>query len=101
MINVLFKTNSYIKFFSVNGHANSDEYGSDLVCAGVSSIVFGLVNTLDKNMVNIQINKNEVKIIVNKKDKKTQIILEALYISLKTMEKKNKKYLRIGETKWN
>ena len=32
----------------INGHAQSDEYGKDLVCAGVSSIANGIVVVFEK-----------------------------------------------------
>ena len=34
----------YIKDFKVTGHANYDEYGKDIVCSSVSSIVITSVN---------------------------------------------------------
>ena len=39
---------SFIKDFKVSGHANYDEYGKDIVCASVSSIVITSVNLVLK-----------------------------------------------------
>ena len=39
--------NDEITHISVKGHAESGPYGQDLICAAVSSIVFGLMNALD------------------------------------------------------
>ena len=49
MIKVLIK-NEGNKFFSleVKGHANSAPHGEDLVCAGVSAILTGGFNSLEK-----------------------------------------------------
>lgn len=46
MIRALFKNNSVI----ISGHANFDNYGKDIVCAAVSSIVTASVN--DMHIVN-------------------------------------------------
>lgn len=35
---------TFIKYFKVLGHANYDDYGKDIVCASVSSIVICSVN---------------------------------------------------------
>ncbi|WRK55922.1 ribosomal-processing cysteine protease Prp [Coprobacillaceae bacterium CR2/5/TPMF4] len=34
----------------ISGHANSDEYGKDLVCAGVSTASIGTLNMLVKKI---------------------------------------------------
>ena len=39
---------SFIKDFKVSGHANYDEYGKDIVCASVSSIVITSINLVLK-----------------------------------------------------
>src|SRR5574344_1004700 len=39
---------SYIKSFKVTGHANYDEYGKDIVCSSVSSIVITSCNAVLK-----------------------------------------------------
>ncbi len=47
MINICFQRNKddYIGYI-VNGHANYDENGKDIVCAGVSALAFAGVNAL-------------------------------------------------------
>ena len=53
MINVRVETQEdKITTMVVNGHANHDEYGQDVVCAGVSAIMFGLCNALDEYHTN-------------------------------------------------
>ena len=44
MIQITAKRNQYIDELEVKGHAGSDEYGRDLVCAIVSGIVAGPVS---------------------------------------------------------
>jgi len=68
------KTNFYyqkdqIVKVEVSGHSNFDQVGKDIVCAGISAIVFGTLNALD-NLVSQQ----EVKIV----EPKTKVIIEVL-----------------------
>ena len=56
MIKVI-KENNYIKLL---GHANSDSYGNDIVCASVSSIVYTTVNGI------LNIDKEAIKFIDEK-----------------------------------
>ena len=74
MIKVNIKQNRVI----ITGHAGYDEYGKDIVCASVSSIVITSVNAAlklennsleyieekDKLTINILINKENIKIII-------------------------------------
>lgn len=48
MITVTFFENkeNFLVGFSVKGHAQMDDYGRDIVCAAVSSVVYMVVNTL-------------------------------------------------------
>ena len=49
MIKVLVKqNNNQIVNLSITGHADSGEYGKDLVCAGVSTVGIGAMNMLAK-----------------------------------------------------
>ena len=51
MINVLIKKkDNQIINLKVTGHANSDVYGKDLVCAGVSTASIGVLNMLVKKV---------------------------------------------------
>ena len=47
----ILKVNNNLESVSINGHANSAEYGSDIICAAVSvlsqSIVNGMIKSLD------------------------------------------------------
>jgi len=68
------KTNFYyqkdqIVKVEVSGHSNFDQVGKDIVCAGISAIVFGTLNALD-NLVSQQ----EVKIV----EPETKVIIEVL-----------------------
>ena len=55
MIKVMVCTkDNYIISINVTGHDNYDEHGNDLVCASVSSIMFGLCNAVVTGGINLQ-----------------------------------------------
>ncbi|MDF9824422.1 uncharacterized protein YsxB (DUF464 family) [Breznakia sp. PF5-3] len=92
------KKADYISRITITGHANSAEYGQDLVCAGVSSIAVGILNTLDElctNMCILEMNDAHIYIEVKTDDKTVQTILKTLYIQLKTMTESYKEYIEI------
>jgi uncharacterized protein YsxB (DUF464 family) len=54
MIKVLIeKSSAGIKLIEISGHAESGEYGKDLVCAGVSACYCGAVKALRNEKKNI------------------------------------------------
>ena len=81
----------------VSGHAEYAKHGEDLVCAGVSSIMFGLINMLDELNENIDIKKTKDAIIINNLTDsiKVQDYIELVMMQLKTIEKTQSNYLKI------
>lgn len=58
--------NGYYTHMVVTGHAEYAEYGNDLICASVSSIMFGLMNCLDEYQdVTINVGENKIEIKMN------------------------------------
>lgn len=52
----------------IQGHAMYDDFGKDIVCAGVSSIVITTVNAIlsfNKNYISYEQNKDEFIILIN------------------------------------
>ncbi|WP_338985403.1 ribosomal-processing cysteine protease Prp [Spiroplasma endosymbiont of Diplazon laetatorius] len=80
--------NNKINSFVINGHANTGEYGQDLVCAAITGIVTGALNALDiKFNKNVKINvaENEIKIEVTKEDDLLNHLLDFMIIQLETI----------------
>ena len=67
MIKVKYKKKNYITNIIIKGHANFDDYGKDIVCASVSSVVL--------NTINIILLINEDIISVNQVDGYINIIV--------------------------
>lgn len=94
------KSKQSIRKIIVKGHANSDEYGHDLVCAIVSGIIVGLCNALDQltDVHDMVVNEGYVEIAITRPNEKTDLILETGLIQLKTAEEVNQDYLQIKVT---
>ena len=63
----LLSANGGYRGFSVSGHAGTDEYGKDVLCAAVSSAVMLTVNTIAdfmKSECNVQSGQDSVKLIL-------------------------------------
>lgn len=87
----------------ITGHALYDKKGKDIVCAGVSAIVFGCMNALSiqsPDEVEIEKNKNSILIKQNLcSTEKSKIILETLIISIQCIQENYKNYIKIEREK--
>ena len=102
MIKVLIKEKQQqILEIEVSGHAESAEYGKDLVCAGVSSACVGIANALvknhflDKHLGELEVQEGFVFIKVNQSDSVVQVVLETFVTILETIEESYSKYMKI------
>jgi|SRR5690625_558466 len=90
-----------VKSFEMSGHADFDEYGKDIVCAGASAVVFGNVNavlSMTESDPEIDLGDDGGYLYFNvadPDDEKLQTILEAMIISLKTIEEEYNEHIRI------
>ncbi len=91
------KDNLYNKI-SLSGHALYDDYGKDIVCSAVSSIVITTINgllALDKTSLSYKINKDKVEIINIKSDVTTQKLITNMVSLLQELEKNYKKNIEV------
>jgi len=101
MIKVIIKKrNNDILEINVSGHANSAEYGKDLVCAGISTTTVGIANALVKKhflegLGIIDLREGFVYIKVNQFNQEIQVILETFEIILETIEESYSQYMKI------
>jgi uncharacterized protein YsxB (DUF464 family) len=103
MIKVVIKrTNEQLAAFEVSGHANSGPYGYDLVCAGVSAVTFGAINALmelcDLELIIDQAAEGYLYVELPSKalrEKEAQIILQAMVVSLQTIERDYTQFIQI------
>ena len=94
MIKVVVEKNK----IEVSGHANYDEYGKDIVCASVSSIVITSINAcieIDKDSILYEENDNKIKIEIKKEDKITEKLINNMVFMLESLEKDYPKNIKI------
>lgn len=85
------KENAKFKKITLLGHAMYDEYGKDIVCSSVSSIVTTTVNgilALDKGSLSYLVSKKGMSISIKHTDEVTQILIGNMVSLLKELEKK-------------
>lgn len=82
---------------NVSGHAEYDESGKDLICASVSSIMFGLMNALDQLDEDIEIKQltNEIKVVNRSDSGIVQNYFELVMIQLKTIEESYGDFIKL------
>lgn len=85
------KNNGKFTKVKVLGHALYDDYGKDIVCSAVSSIVITTVNgilSINKNNLNYMVSKQGINIKINSEDQITQILIKNMLCLLKDLAKK-------------
>ena len=103
MIKVVVKRKeNHIRKIQTEGHALFDINGKDIVCAGVSAILIGGINAINEmELISLcDYEVDEGKVILNIKDcnhSNLQVILETLYVQLKTIEESYSNYISIQE----
>lgn len=79
----------------VKGHANFAEHGKDLVCAGVSCIITGGFNALNKEDVEeFVLEEGYAKVIVKPGTKSIDVI-NVILIQLQTIQESYPKFIKI------
>lgn len=96
MINVK-KSNSSI---IITGHANYDEYGKDIVCASVSSIVITSINMalrLENNSLEYKEKKDKLVINILTDNKNVLLVIENMLAMLRELALTYKENIKIIE----
>ena len=94
-----------IQSFTLKGHAEFAEKGSDIVCAGASAVTFGAVNAI-MSLTDVkpdieQGGKGGYLHVAIPEDipedakEKVQLLLDGMLISLQTIERDYGKYIKI------
>ena len=98
MIKVTIKySEDKFKSLEVKGHAKSDEYGKDLICAAVSAVVIGGMNNI-KNINQFEYSVEEGLVELKAKSNLSEhdeIVIETIITGLKTIAEDNKDFVQI------
>ncbi|KAA9023119.1 ribosomal-processing cysteine protease Prp [Niallia endozanthoxylica] len=93
-----------IQSFTITGHALFDEHGKDIVCAGASAVSFGAINAVHELtgiIPSIEQGEDGFLSVAVPEDipdtvqEKIQLILEAMVISLQTIEEQYGEHIKI------
>ena len=84
--------------FAIKGHANFDQHGHDIVCAAVSILSYTAVNTLDYYKIDFDFSDDGkiMKVLLNKSDDKSEIILNDFEIGIKTLLTSYNEYVNLN-----
>jgi uncharacterized protein YsxB (DUF464 family) len=94
-----------IQSFRVEGHAEYDVPGKDIVCAGVSAVAVGAVNAIEAltgAKLKVKTKHGYLHAVVPKIDRtdaseKVQLLLESMVVSLRTIEQSYGAYIAMQE----
>lgn len=88
-----------VESIEVSGHALFADYGKDIVCAGVSAVVIGGFNALEKYIndksVELYENKSKLAIKVLKTNETIQTIISTILVQLQTIESSYQENIKI------
>lgn len=96
MIRVSYQHNQDVDTLQVKDHAGYAEAGYDLVCAAVSSIVFGGANALEE----VEENSTEKKdnyFYLSSRSERGKIIMHTVLVQLQTVKAIYPQYIKIDE----
>ncbi len=92
------KKNQIFTSVQILGHAMYDEYGKDIVCSAVSSIVITTVNAIlsfDNKSISYLSSQKGLSIKIQKEDRITQTLIRNMIRMLKELETKYKDYILV------
>ena len=98
MIKVKIEKKDYIEKIEIKGHANFNEYGKDIVCASVSSILITTVNAIisfNEKAISYEEKEGYTKIDVLINDQVTQTLLQNMINLFEELENQYQKNIKI------
>ena len=96
MIKITFKEN----YISIKGHADYEDMGKDIVCAGVSSIITTTINAIlkyDKTSIEYTSKSGFVTIKILKDEKIVNLLINNMKDLLKELQTNYQKNIKIEE----
>ena len=98
MINISYKKDIIIKEIKISGHSNFAEFGKDIVCAAVSSIVTTTINnilSLDNKAIKYEDNDGYI-LITNEDNEIADKLLNNMLNMLNELAEDYPKNIKIG-----
>lgn len=99
MIKIIIKrdvSSQKITSIEVKGHANSDVYGKDLVCAAVTTVMTGGMNALQDKEYDFKLEEGHIYVkALDIPSDYDSVVLKTMEVQLMTIEESNHKYVQI------
>ena len=99
MINIIVTNkNNKIKKINVKGHAMYDDFGKDIVCSGVSSVVITSVNailTFNKDYISYVNKKDDFEITINENNEIVDNLINNMINMLEEIENQYPKNVKL------
>ena len=96
----MIKVNIRKNHIEIKGHAMYDDYGKDIVCAAVSSIVITTINAIlsfDKNAINYENKEGYINIDIVNESETTKKLINNMVKLLKDLKQDYQKNIKINE----
>lgn len=105
IVSILRLADNSISGFKVEGHAGYAKAGEDIVCAGVSAVTVGTVNSIetltgivmDSSMKNGFLSASLPRDVRPEAEEQAQLLLASLVVMLKGIQESYGKYIQIEE----
>lgn len=95
-IQKIYSSDQILCGLEIKGHANYEEYGKDIVCAAVSSIITGGFNAFKKDEIDkINLEEGYAKVILKEGAQDSKVVLNTILIQLETIEESYPKNIKI------
>ena len=97
-INLLIDKKDEIVGFEIEGHANYDEYGKDLVCSAVTILAYSCVNSLDKYADAVNFSDNEIimTVSISSPNRDTDVIFDYFKTGIETLLGNYSSYVKLN-----
>lgn len=91
----MIKIKIYKNAIFINGHANYDEIGKDIVCAGVSAIAMGALNWFDQQKIKVTIYDGFLSLIIKDKNQQYYDYIDLINIQLQAIRSSYSNFISI------
>ncbi|HAS56404.1 MAG TPA: ribosomal-processing cysteine protease Prp [Firmicutes bacterium] len=99
-VDIVYSDKKFVSLL-IKGHANTGDYGKDLVCAGVSAVSIGALNALeDSDKFEIKVEQGLVSLIAKEAINEHDLtVIEVMILQLKTIAMAYPNAINIKERK--
>ncbi|MDD6101514.1 MAG: ribosomal-processing cysteine protease Prp [Clostridiales bacterium] len=91
-VNIIKLQNGRICGFVIDGHAEYDEKGSDIICAAVSTLAINTANSIEEftnDIINVSIDEEEgghLSLLLPEVSDDSELLLKAFVLGIKNIE---------------